>query len=82
MFGVPNFLLMDSATAALSPEFGEHIKALGTAILAVPVQAHNSVGIVDRHHQPVKHQLQNLVSKLKSEGKTADVRELLSYAQV
>ena len=51
-------------------------------MLAVPAQAHNSVGIVERHHQAAKHQLQNLVAKLKGEGLTADVRELLSYAQV
>lgn len=82
MFGVPNFLLMDSSTAALSPEFGEFVEDLGTTILAVPVQAHNSVGIVERHHQSVKHQLQNLAAKLKGEGLTADIRELLSYAQV
>ena len=64
---MPNFLLMDSATAALSPEFGEFVEDLGTAILAVPAQAHNSVGVVERHHLAIKRQLQNQAAKLKTE---------------
>ena len=81
MLGVPNFLLMDSATAALSPEFGEFVESLGAAILAVPGQAHNSMGIVERQHQSVKHKLQNLEVKVK-EGLALDLREALACAQL
>ena len=63
MFGAPNFLLMDCATTALSPEFAEYIQDLGTAGLRKPTAPRES----SRKTPPVG---QTPVAKLDDEVKS------------
>ena len=81
-FGIPNFLLVDSGNPLLADPFASYVTDLGVTIIPVPVQAHHSIGLVERHHQAVKFQIGNLVAKLNNDGKAADIRELLAFAQL
>ena len=45
---------MDAGKNFASREFNQYTAAIGTRIKIVPIEAHNSVGIVERYHGPIR----------------------------
>jgi hypothetical protein len=43
----------DAGKNFISKEFKQYATALGTATKSVPVEAHNSIGMVERYHGPL-----------------------------
>lgn len=52
--GPPVFAVHDPGTNFHSKEFCENVRAVGTENITMPVEAHNSVGIVERYHIPLR----------------------------
>ena len=48
--GPPDQIVVDAGKQFTSKEFSQYVNTLGTKIKIVPVEAHNSVGIVERYH--------------------------------
>ena len=45
---------MDARKNFASREFNQYTAAIGTRIKIIPVEAYNSVGIVERYHGPIR----------------------------
>ena len=52
--GPPDQITTDAGKNFASREFNQYATAIGTKIKIVPVEAHNSVGIVERYHGPIR----------------------------
>ena len=52
--GPPDLLVHDAGKSFMSKEFKHYAKEQGVTTKDVPVEAHNSVGIVERYHGPVR----------------------------
>jgi hypothetical protein len=52
--GPPDQIVVDAGKQFTSKEFSQYINTLGTKIKIMPVEAHNSVGIVERYHGPIR----------------------------
>jgi hypothetical protein len=48
--GPPDLITHDARKNFVSKEFKQYTTILGISIKAVPVEAHNSIGIVERYH--------------------------------
>lgn len=52
--GPPEYIIHDAGTNFASSEFRQRSKSMGIIVKEVPIEAHNSVGLVERYHQPLK----------------------------
>jgi hypothetical protein len=52
--GPPDQLVADSGKQFTSKEFAQHANTMGIKVKIVPVEAHNSIGIVERYHGPIR----------------------------
>jgi hypothetical protein len=52
--GPPDQIVADAGKQFTSKEFAQLANAMGTKVKIVPVEAHNSVGIVERYHGPIR----------------------------
>jgi hypothetical protein len=52
--GPPEQIVTDAGKNFASKEFDQYTTTLGTRIKIVPVEAHNSIGIVERYHGPIR----------------------------
>ena len=52
--GPPDVITTDSGKNFASREFSQYANLMGTAVKIVPVEAHNSIGVVERYHAPIK----------------------------
>jgi hypothetical protein len=51
--GPPDQIVADARKQFTSKEFAQLANSIGTKIKIVPVEAHNSIGIVERYHGPI-----------------------------
>ena len=52
--GPPDYLVHDAGRNFSATEFRQHAKSMAIEIKEVPVEAHNSVGKVERYHTPLR----------------------------
>jgi hypothetical protein len=52
--GPPDLITSDAGKNFVSKEFKEYANTMGIRTKAVPVEAHNSIGIVERYHGPLR----------------------------
>ncbi|CZS95546.1 related to TY1B TY1B protein [Rhynchosporium graminicola] len=52
--GPPDFIVTDAGTQFKSKEFVQSAKTEGSTVKVVPVEAHHSIGKVERYHGPLK----------------------------
>jgi hypothetical protein len=52
--GPPDIITHDAGKNFVSKEFKQYATIFGTATRSVPVEAHNSVGMVERYHGPLR----------------------------
>ena len=62
--GPPDQIVADAGKQFTSKEFSQHANTLGTKIKIVPVEAHNSVGIVERYHGPIRRAYSNITDEV------------------
>ena len=52
--GPLDLITSDAGKNFVSKEFKEYANTMGIRTKAVPVEAHNSIGIVERYHGPLR----------------------------
>jgi len=51
--GPPDLITYDARKNFVSKEFKQYTTIIGISIKGVPVEAHNSIGIVERYYSPL-----------------------------
>ncbi|RAL62549.1 hypothetical protein DID88_004400 [Monilinia fructigena] len=52
--GPPDYIVHDAGKNFFSKEFTQNATSMAIATKCVPVEAHNSIGLVERYHKPLK----------------------------
>lgn len=60
--GPPNFIVTDTGTNFTSKEFSQFASNVGTLVKTVPVEAHQSIGIVKYYHATLRR-IYNIIYK-------------------
>ncbi|KAK6581556.1 hypothetical protein PZA11_006247 [Diplocarpon coronariae] len=50
----PDFVVYDYSTNFNSAEFRSSLRSIGTTLKLVPIEAHHSIGKVERYHRPLR----------------------------
>ena len=66
--GPPDFIVTDAGTNFVGTKFKQPAKQLSIEIKEVPVEAHNSIGKVERYHTPLRRAYKIIRTELKEEG--------------
>ena len=67
--GPPDLIVHDAGKNFISKEFKQNARAMGTTCKSVPVEAHNSIGIVERYHGPLRRAYKIISEELPELGK-------------
>jgi hypothetical protein len=78
--GPPDQLITDAGKQFTSKEFSQHAGTMGIKVKIVPVEAHNSVGIVERYHGPVRRAY--LVISTEIQGISKDMALQMAFKAV
>ncbi|PVH81303.1 hypothetical protein DL98DRAFT_416855, partial [Cadophora sp. DSE1049] len=62
--GPPDTIAHDAGKNFVSNEFRQYAIKVGTATKTVPVEAHNSIGLVERYHGPLRRIYQIILSEI------------------
>jgi hypothetical protein len=62
--GPPDHIAHDAGKNFVSKEFQQYARTVGTVTKSVPVEAHQSIGIVERYHGPVRRAYQIVSEEL------------------
>ena len=62
--GPPDIITTDTGRNFISREFNQYTTNIGTTINTVPVEAHNSIGIVERYHGPIRRVYQIITEEI------------------
>ena len=62
--GPPEYITHDAGKNFVSKEFSQYSNSMGISLRAVPVEAHNSIGIVERYHGPLRRAYQIISDEL------------------
>ena len=68
--GPPDFVVHDAGKNFSSTEFKEHANLMAVEVKEVPVEAHNSVGKVERYHAPLRRAFLVIRDELQNEVTT------------
>ncbi|KAI0992762.1 hypothetical protein K3495_g15423, partial [Podosphaera aphanis] len=80
--GPPEILVHDAGTTFDSAEFRQSAAALGIKIKQVPVEAAQSVGVVERYHAPLRRAYKIITDELKSQNVSKNIRLQLAVKAV
>jgi hypothetical protein len=75
--GPPDHIVSDAGKNFVSKEFKEYANTIGIRTKAVPVKAHNSVGIVEQYHGPLRRIYQ--IMRVKLPGVDKDVALQIAF---
>ena len=70
--GPPNFIFHDAGKNFVSKEFRQYAGAMAIATRCVPVEAHWSIGIMERAHLALQRAYHVITEELKDEGISKD----------
>jgi hypothetical protein len=62
--GPPDLIASDAGKNFISKEFKHYASTMGICTKAVPVEAHNSIGMVERYHGPLRRVYQIIAAEL------------------
>ena len=62
--GPPDLIAHDAGKNFISKEFKQYASAMGVNTKAAPVEAHNSIGMVERYHGPIRRAYQIIAIEL------------------
>jgi hypothetical protein len=69
--GPPDQLVTDAGKQFISKEFSQYAGTMGIKVKIVPIEAHNSVGIVEYYYGPVRYAY--LVISIEIQGISKDM---------
>lgn len=69
--GPPVWVVVDAAKALGSAEFKTYANSLGVGVKQVPVEAHNSVGKIERYHAPLRRAYNIISTELRGQEVSA-----------
>ena len=52
--GPPEYITHDAGKNFVSKEFSQYSNSIGISLRAIPIEVHNSIGIVKRYHSPLR----------------------------
>ena len=67
--GPPDLIVHDAGKNFVSKEFNQLAHTMGITTKAMPVEAHNSIGMVERYHGPLRRAFQIISDEVKDIGK-------------
>ena len=53
--GPPDQLITNTGKQFTSKEFAQYIKTIDIKVKIIPVEAHNSIGIIEHYYSPIRH---------------------------
>ncbi|POS82147.1 hypothetical protein EPUL_006114 [Erysiphe pulchra] len=62
--GSPDFIVHDAGTNFVSKEFRHNARSMGISVQEFPVEAHNSIGKVERYHSPLRRAYKIILDEL------------------
>jgi hypothetical protein len=62
--GPPDLITYDARKNFVSNEFKQYASVMGVSTKGVPVEAHNSIGMVERYHGPIRRAYQIIISEI------------------
>ena len=62
--GPPDLIAHDAGKNFISKEFKQYAGTLGINTKAAPVEAHNSIGMVERYHGPIRRAYQIIMTEM------------------
>ena len=62
--GPPDWITTDAGKNFVSKDFKHYASQLGSRIKIVPVEAHNSIGMVERYHGPIRRAFQIIATEM------------------
>jgi len=62
--GLPDLITHDAGKNFVSKEFKQYATIMGISIKGVPVEAHNSIGMVERYHSPLRQAYQIIMTEI------------------
>jgi hypothetical protein len=66
--GPPDFIVTDAGTNFIGKDFKQPARQLSIEVKEVPVEAHHSIGKVERYHDPLRRAYKIIRTELKNEG--------------
>ena len=63
--GPPDFIVTDAGTNLKAAEFVENARLMAIEVEEIPVEAHHSIGKVERYHGPVKRAYEIIASEMR-----------------
>ena len=78
--GPPEFIVHDAGKNFTSMEFKQLASSMTIEVKDVPVESHNSVGLVERYHAPLRRAYEIIRDELKSEQHHVDRDMVLQMA--
>ena len=67
--GPPDQLVADSGKQFTSKEFAQYTNTMGIKVKIVPVKAHNSIGIVEYYHGPIRYAYLIIITEIQDINK-------------
>jgi hypothetical protein len=80
--GPPDRITTDAGTNFDSKEFKQLASTVNTKVKIVPVEAHNSIGIVERYHGPVRRAYEIIIEELKDHGISRDAALQMAFKAI
>ena len=71
--GPPEVITHDAGTNFAAQEFQQYATSMAITTKEVPVEAHHSIGIVERYHAPLRRAYAIIAKELKGKGITKDM---------
>ncbi|KAI0993522.1 hypothetical protein K3495_g14662 [Podosphaera aphanis] len=78
--GPPDIVSHDAGTQFVSNEFRQLANSMAITTEPVPIEAHNSIGIVERYHLPLRRAYEIIAEELEGSGCGVDREMLLQMA--
>jgi hypothetical protein len=78
--GPPDYIIHDAGKNFASTEFRQHARSMAVQTKEVPVEAHNSVGKVERYHAPLRRAYEIIRDELELSNKYSDREMTLQMA--
>ncbi|RKF60459.1 hypothetical protein OnM2_050063, partial [Erysiphe neolycopersici] len=72
--GPPDMIVTDAGKNLTSKEFQYNAQTISISVKTVPVEAHNSIGIVERYHEPIRRAYLIIRQELPNISKQASLR--------
>ncbi|KHJ31224.1 hypothetical protein EV44_g3699 [Erysiphe necator] len=72
--GPPDYILHDAGKTFISREFVQNAAAMSTSTKSVPVEAHWSIGLVERYHQVLRRAYEIICEELKTYTLSKEMR--------